>query len=126
MAALAPILTWSSCPWLDGMLSTDEGVDSVLFKLTTEAAVYCVIMNPLFTPGFATRKLGSPRVPLTSLYMRRSEILANSHKAIARKSIGIAIGSPWKFPAEIIMSSSGHTVGLSVAEFTSTSTADVT
>ena len=31
------------------------------------AAVYCGIMKPLFKPGLATRKLGSPRVPLISL-----------------------------------------------------------
>jgi hypothetical protein len=41
-------------------------------------------------------------------------MLASSDKATARKSIGKAIGSPWKFPAEITRSSSTKTVGLSV------------
>ena len=46
--------------------------------------------------------------------------------AIDKKSIGNAIGSPWKLPAEITKSSSGHTVGLSVAEFISMSITDFT
>ena len=58
--------------------------------------------------------------------MRRSEMFESSHMAIERKSIGMAIGSPWKLPAEMMRSSSGHTVGLSVAEFTSTSITEST
>ena len=41
-------------------------------------------------------------------------MLLSSQRAMARKSIGCAIGSPWKLPAEITRSSSGQTVGLSV------------
>ena len=46
--------------------------------------------------------------------------------AIARASIGMAIGSPWKLPAEMIMSSSGKTFGLSVALLISFSITDST
>ena len=58
--------------------------------------------------------------------MRRSDMLASSLTAMARKSMGRAMGSPWKLPAEMMMSSSGHTVGLSVAEFISVSITDST
>ena len=58
-----------------------------------------------------------------SIVSDRAQLIESANaQAQARKSIGIAIGSPWKLPAEIIMSSSGHTVGLSVAEFTSSLT----
>ena len=40
VAPLAPILTWSSCPCDDSMLSTDVGVASCLFWLTMAAAAY--------------------------------------------------------------------------------------
>ena len=53
-------------------------------------------------------------------------MFASSLIAIERKSMGRAMGSPWKLPAEIIRSSSGQTVGLSVAEFTSMSMTDFT
>ena len=46
--------------------------------------------------------------------------------AIASVSIGMAIGSPWKLPAEMIMSSSGKTFGLSVALLISFSITDST
>ena len=56
VAALAPMLTWSSCPCDDCMESTEAGVHSVLFWLTMEAAVYCGIIKPELRPGLATRK----------------------------------------------------------------------
>ena len=63
VAAFEPILTWSSCPCDDGMESHDAGQQSPFDWLTMDAAVYCGIMNPLFSPGFATRKLGRLRAP---------------------------------------------------------------
>ena len=42
-------------------------------------------------------------------------MFANSLNAIAKKSMGSAMGSPWKLPALMMRSSSGQTVGLSVA-----------
>ena len=45
---------------------------------------------------------------------------------MARASIGMAMGSPWKLPAEMIMSSSGKMFGLSVAELISFSITDFT
>ncbi len=67
VAAFDPILTWSSCPCDEGMESQDAGQQSPLFWLTTEAAVYCGIIKPLFRPDSATRKDGSPRCPEMSL-----------------------------------------------------------
>jgi hypothetical protein len=40
MAALAPMLTWSSWPLEDTIESTEAGVQYCLFWLTIEAAVY--------------------------------------------------------------------------------------
>ena len=53
-------------------------------------------------------------------------MLASSLNAMARKSMGIAMGSPWKLPALIIRFSSGQTVGLSVALLISVSITDFT
>ena len=108
------------------MESADEGIQSVLFWLTIDAAVYWGIIKPLFKPGSATKKLGKPLVPDTNLYVLRSDMLLNSLMAMAKKSMGKAIGSPWKLPAEIIKSSSGHTVGLSVVALISMSITDFT
>lgn len=108
------------------MESTDAGQQSPLFWLTIEAAVYCGIMKPLLSPGVATRNFGRPRWPEINLYIRLSEMFASSDMAIARASIGMAIGSPWKLPAEMIMSSSGKTFGLSVALLISFSITDST
>ena len=65
------------------MVSTLAGVHSPLLRDTTEAAVYCGIMNPEFSPGFGVKKGGKPRCPLMSLYTRRSEMLPNSANAMA-------------------------------------------
>ena len=121
VAAFEPILTWSSCPCDDGMESHEAGQQSPFDWLTMEAAVYCGIMNPLLSPGLATRKCGRLRTPDIILYIRRSEIFASSATAMARKSIARAMGCPWKLPADITSSVSGNTVGLSVAEFISVS-----
>ena len=67
VAALEPMLTWSSCPCDEGIESTDAGMHSPLDWLTIDAAVYCGIIKPLFSPGFATRNLGSSRAPEISL-----------------------------------------------------------
>ena len=61
VAAFAPILTWSSCPFDETIESTDAGVHNCLFSLTIDAAVYCGIINPEFNPGFSTKKAGNPR-----------------------------------------------------------------
>ena len=108
------------------MLSAEDGIQRVLLWLTMEADVYWGIMKPLFRPGLATRNEGRPRLPDTNLYWRRSEMLPNSFMAIQRKSMGRAIGSPWKLPAEMMRSSSGQTVGLSVVALISMSTTDFT
>ena len=67
MAALEPMLTWSSCPCDEGIESTEAGMHSPLDWLTIDAAVYCGIMKPLFSPGLATRNFGSSRAPEISL-----------------------------------------------------------
>jgi hypothetical protein len=108
------------------MESHDAGQQRPLFWLTMDAAVYCGIMNPLLRPASLTRNLGSPLCPEISLKILLSEMFASSDIAIARVSIGIAMGSPWKFPAEMIMSSSGKTLGLSVALLISFSMTDWT
>ena len=48
-------------------------------------------------------------------------MLESSDNANVSISMGNAIGSPWKLPAEIMRSSSGKTVGLSVTLFISVS-----
>ena len=88
--------------------------------------MYCGIMKPLLSPGLATRYLGSPRTPLMSWNVLRSEMLASSDIAMDRASMGMAMGSPWKLPAEMTMSSSGNMLGLSVAELISFSMTDST
>src|SRR5690554_4480313 len=61
VAAFAPMLTWSSCPLLDTILSVLAGTAYCLFWLTILAAVYCGIMKPEFNPGFCT-KMGANHV----------------------------------------------------------------
>ena len=118
--------TWSSWPWDEGMESHDAGQHRPLFWDTMDAAVYCGIMKPLLRPGSATRYLGRPLRPSMSWKVRRSEMLASSLMAMASESMGMAMGSPWKFPADITMSSSGKILGLSVAELISFSRTDFT
>jgi hypothetical protein len=58
--------------------------------------------------------------------VRRSLIAPSSAAAIARRSAAIATGWPWKLPPERISPVSANTIGLSVAEFISTTCARVT
>src|SRR5665213_1667826 len=55
VAALAPILTWSS--WLLELEieSTDAGVQSCLFSHTITAEIYWGIMSHELSPGFFTK-----------------------------------------------------------------------
>ncbi len=94
VAALAPILTWSSWLLLLGMVSTDDGVQSCLFSLTIPAAVYWGIIKPEFSPGLETKNAGKPLCPLISWYVLLSEMLASSLIAIAKKSKVMANGCP--------------------------------
>ena len=95
-----------------------------MFSETSDAATYCGIMKPLFSPPSVVRNAGSPseRFGLTSRSMRRSEMLASSDTAIASASSANASGWPWKLPFETSASSSTSTSGLSVAAFSSTET----
>ena len=45
------MLTWSSCPADDGIESTEAGWASDFDSDTSDAAVYCTIMNPEFIPA---------------------------------------------------------------------------
>jgi hypothetical protein len=45
-----------------GIESTEAGWERTLFSETSEAAVYCVIINPEFTPGRVVRFDGRPRL----------------------------------------------------------------
>ncbi len=65
-------------------------------------------MKPELSPSSrATRNGGSPseRLGFTIRSVRRSLMFASSAHAIARQSSPIAIGWPWKFPLETIISS---------------------
>src|SRR5690606_33634002 len=66
-APFAPMLTWSSCPLLESIVSTDAGVQSCLFLLTMLAAVYCGIIKPEFRPASVIRNGGNLRSPPMSL-----------------------------------------------------------
>ena len=59
-ADVMPMLTWSSCPALEGIESTEAGCASDLHSLTSDAAVYCTSMKPEFSPEPCTRNGGSP------------------------------------------------------------------
>ena len=120
-APLAPMLTWSSWPLLLSALSALDGVHNCLLWETKLAAVYCGIMYPEFRPGSAAKNAGRPRWPLNILKVRRSDTLAHSWTARARRSIANANGWPWKLPPLTIKSSSGNTNGLSVTAFISAS-----
>ena len=61
-AACVDIETWSSALAPVGMESTEAGWASTLFSETIEAAVYCRIMRPEFTPGRVVRFCGRPRL----------------------------------------------------------------
>ena len=54
------MLTWSSCPALDGIESTEAGCASDFDSDTSEAPVYWISMNPLFSPLSGTRNGGNP------------------------------------------------------------------
>ena len=126
VAALPPMLTWSSCSLDDGIESTEHGEHNCLFLLTIAAAAYCGIMKPEFKPELATRNSGVLRSPAIKRYTRLSEILPNSAIAMLKKSNTSARGSPWKLPPEMIKSSSMKIVGLSVTELISRSTTEAT
>ena len=87
-AACQPIDTWSSCMADDGIESTLAGTASRLSSETSPAAVYCAIIRPESTPGSCARNAGSPWLRATSRNrsVRRSDMLATSATAIARKS----------------------------------------
>ncbi|MNY75248.1 hypothetical protein D3C86_2144820 [compost metagenome] len=59
-AALVPMLKWSSCSPEVTKLSSTAGCASCLFSAHNDAATYCTIIIPEFTPGLATRKAGRP------------------------------------------------------------------
>ena len=70
-----------------GMESTEAGWAKTLFSETSAAAVYWLIIYPELRPLSATKKGGSPlKAGLTSRSIRRSEMFANSAKAMPRKS----------------------------------------
>ena len=117
------MLTWSS--WLPdvGIESTTAGEANTLFSDTSAAAVYCAIIMPELSPPCSVRNGGSPEsCGFTMRSVRRSEMLASSERAIPRKSMAMATGSPWKLPPLSTSPSSGNSSGLSVAEFISVST----
>ncbi len=58
--------------------------------------------------------------------MRRSEMLATSHSAIASVSAAKATGSAWKLPPDSESSVSGNNKGLSVTAFASIRSDSVT
>ena len=67
--------TWSSWPALVEALRVAIGPAVLRSVATTPAAVYCAIMNPLFSPGFRARNGGSPDSDgFTSCSTRRSLI----------------------------------------------------
>ena len=88
------MLTWSSCPLLLSALSALAGVHNCLLYDTRLAAVYCGIMYPELRPGLEAKNAGNPRWPLSILKTRRSEMLAHSWMARARRSIAKASGWP--------------------------------
>src|SRR5690606_42158353 len=57
---VVPIDTWSSWFAEDGMESTDAGCANVLFSDTKLAALYCKIIAPDSSPGFALKNAGNP------------------------------------------------------------------
>src|SRR5690625_7080895 len=59
-APTLPIDTWSSCPRLVGIESTDAGWLSTLFSETRAAAVYCGIINPELMPVSRINSVGKP------------------------------------------------------------------
>jgi len=88
LAKMVPIMTWSSLFAEVGMESTHAECDSTLFCETSAAAVYWAIMKPEFRP-----ESGSPlSCGLTSLSMRRSDMLASSVAAMQRQSAASARG----------------------------------
>ena len=117
-AEVIPMLTWSSWPAEDGIESTAAGWARLFDSLTSEAAVYCTIMKPEFTPERSTRKAGSPLLVegSRSRYRRRSEIDARLTTAAENESSIWATGCPWKFPPETTSPESGRTIGLSVTD----------
>ena len=123
VAALAPMLTWSSWPLLLTMLSTEAGVQSCLFWLTMPAAVYCGIIRPEFRPGSATRNGGKPRCPLNQLVrapLRNAAQLSHGYgQEIERQGQRLAMEIA---AADRMASSSGKMLGLSVTELHSVST----
>ena len=77
------------------MLSTDAGAQRHLLRLTTDAAVYCVIMKPLLTPGLATRKLGSPLVPDNhTLTYKMDMVLDGASDAVISKEYKLTAYAP--------------------------------
>src|SRR5687768_7388463 len=101
-AAYVDIETWSSVFAPVGMESTEAGWARTLFSETIDAAVYCRIIRPEFTPGFTVRFAGRLRLCAESSIdcVRRSEMFPSSCTAMVRKSAARAIGCPWKLPAE--------------------------
>jgi hypothetical protein len=121
-AEVMPMDTWSSRLAEVGMLSALAGCTRTLFSFTRLAAVTWAIMKPEFSPGFGVRKAGrAERAGSMSCSTRRSEMLASSATAMARRSRARARGWPWKFPPESMSPSSAKTRGLSVALLISTS-----
>ena len=89
------MLTWSSLLAEVGMESTLAGEARTLFSDTSDAATIWRIPYPQLTPGSCVREGGRPLSwGLTSRAMRRSEMLASSARAIPRKSMAKATGSP--------------------------------
>ena len=88
------MLTWSSRLADEGMLSTTAGWHSTLFSLTSAAAVTCTIMKPELRPGCGAKNGGRPddNEGFRSCSMRRSERLASSAAAMARRSSAMATG----------------------------------
>src|SRR5699024_8231009 len=96
LAALVPILTWSS--WLadDGIESTLAGRASVLFSETSEAALYCIIIAPDSRPGLGLKNDGNASFNwgLTRRSILLSDIFPASAIPSFRKSIASATGCP--------------------------------
>src|SRR5438105_4259642 len=100
IAAVIPMLTWSSRPADDGIVSTQAGCARILLSAASAAAVTCAIMNPELRPLFLARNGGSPESDgFTSCSTRRSEMVCSCAQAIASRSSACDTGCPWKFPA---------------------------
>jgi hypothetical protein len=95
LAAVAPMLTWSSLSEEVGMESTLAGDARSLFSDARAAAETWIIIRPECSPPLSVRKGGSwLNTGLSSFSILLSAMPPSSLTAIPRKSRANATGSP--------------------------------